>query len=372
MVTNTPLQSQKVAFFLSSLDGGGAERVMLNLAEGFVLAGHPVDLVLGKLQGPYINQIPKGVKVVNLDKSRLMTTVLQLSRYLKAADPSLLISALEDTNIVAILARKLAFSSAPLIVTVHNYLSHEAANAKQLKRRLVPYLLRYFYLAASAVVGVSTGVVSDLLSFGVPPQRVTAIYNPIVSDTLFAKAQERPQHPWFEVSDTPIILGVGRLTRQKDFSTLIYAFHQVHQSCPARLLILGEGEDRADLESLVRRLGLSTVVSMPGFMPNPYSFMANADLLVMSSAWEGFGNVIVESLALGTPVVSTDCESGPAEILDYGRYGRLVQVGDVDGMARAILATLRTTVDRASLKSRAMDFSLPVAVSKYKASVGMV
>jgi len=225
------------------------------------------------------------------------------------------------------------------------------------------------YPQAHNIVAVSQGVAEDLSTLiQLSPDRVTVIYNPVITPNLLEQALAPLTHPWFEREQPPVILGAGRLSLQKDFPTLLRAFALVRQHRPARLVILGEGEERANLERLAIELGIQNDVSMPGFVDNPFAFMAKASVFVLSSAWEGFGNVLVEALACGCPVVATDCRSGPREILDNGRYGRLVPVGDHEALAKAILETLDNPdfpADRQTRIQRAMEFSVDAAVDKY-------
>jgi glycosyltransferase involved in cell wall biosynthesis len=230
-------------------------------------------------------------------------------------------------------------------------------------------MMRRLYPKADRIVAVSQGVADDLISLlNLPHEKVTVIYNPIFTPELFEQAKQPANHPWFEQNRLPVILAVGRLTRQKDYPILFRAFSLVRQVRPAKLLILGEGEERANLERLAIELGIQNDVSMPGFVDNPFAFMAKASVFVLSSAWEGFGNVLVEALACGCPVVATDCRSGPREILDNGRYGRLVPVGDHEALAKAILETLDNPdfpANRQTRLQRAMEFSVDAAVDKY-------
>jgi len=330
---NTP----DLALFIPTLGGGGAERVMVNLARGFSEQGLKVDLVLAKAEGPYLSQVPSRVRVVDLKASRVLTSLPGLVRYLKRERPAALLSALDHANIVAIWARKIAGIPCRLVVSTHATLSKVIENASNARSRVMPLFIRWFYPWADAVVAVSQGVADDLVkTTWLPRELITVIYNPIVTPELLEKAKENVVHPWFKPGQPPVILSAGRLTKQKDFPTLIRAFALVRAKHPARLMILGEGEERSKLEALVRELGLENDVSMPGFVENPYAYMARAAVFVLSSAWEGFGNVLVEAMAVGTPVVSTDCPSGPAEILEGGKWGKLVPVGDVEKLAEAI------------------------------------
>lgn len=359
------MTNSKIAIFLSDLGGGGAEKVMLNLADGFINKNLAVDLVLVRKTGAYVSQINPRVNLVNLQGKSLIRSLPLLIRYLKQEQPSILLSALEDTNIVAIFAKWLANTATKVVVTVHNTLSQESIHAKNLKRKLVPYLIPWLYMLTDEVVAVSQGVAHDLIKLGLSTKKIAVIYNPVITSEIKTKLQQPLEHTWFLTHQTPVILGVGRFKQQKDFPTLIRAFYEVQKQIPAKLVILGEGEERSNLESLIDKLGIAEDVLLPGFVQNPYKYMKQADVVVLSSAWEGFGNVLVEAMATGTPVVSTDCPCGPAEILVDGKYGKLVSVGDIEGMAKAITETLQSNSDQEQLHSRAMEFSSQIAVSEY-------
>jgi glycosyltransferase involved in cell wall biosynthesis len=360
-------RSVDIAFFLMDLSGGGAEKVMLNLAEGFAAKGYSVDLILVQTKGEYLEQLSSKLKLVDLRCDRLIRSLPKLIKYLRVNQPKNIISALEDTNIIAISARLLSGIKSNLIVTVHNNLSKEADQSGQLKRRLVTYLLRWIYPYASAIVGVSNGVTQNLEELGIPSHLIHRIYNPIViPDLTHSQISLMPDKEWFEQKH-PVILGVGRLSIQKDFECLIRSFAKVRSyGINARLIILGEGEERAKLENCIDQLNLTQYVSLSGFVANPYIYMKQASLLVLSSAWEGFGNVLVEAMAVGTPVVSTHCKSGPDEILSQGIYGRLVEVGNVNSMAEAIQLTLLELPNRKLLEDRSIEFSLDNTLRQYE------
>ena len=356
----------KLAIFLMDLGGGGAERVMINLAHGFLDRGMEVDLVLVKAEGPYLSQLSPQIKVITFNCSRLIFSLPALIKYLRKIRPAVLMSALEDTNLLALWASRLANVPTQVVVTVHNNLSREAQNSEQLKRQLTPRLVQIFYPWADKIVAVSAGVAKDLIKLGLPLEKVHYIYNPIVTSGLKEKLQENLDHPWFLPGQPPVILGVGRLTKQKDFSTLMHAFSKVRHHKPVRLVLLGDGEEKTALETLAQSLGLAQEVSFLSFVANPYIYMSKASVVVLSSAWEGFGNVLVESMMTGTPVVSTDCESGPAEILADGKYGRLVSVGNTEEMAKAILDTFSNPPQREILEERANEFTLEKSISCYQ------
>ena len=354
-----------LAIFITYLDGGGVERVLVNLAHGFVAEGLSIDLVVVKAEGSFLSLMPPEVRVVNLGAKRLLLSIPGLVQYLQQNKPQALLSAMENINVVALLSRQLAGVSTRVVVSVHNTLSQESRKTTQLTKRVAPYLARWFYPWADAVVTVSQGAAQDLVDLGLSSECLRVIYNPVVTPELFQKALEPLEHPWFKPSSPPVILAVGRLEAQKDFPTLIRAFAKVRQQRPAKLMILGEGQDRPVLEALVQELGLELDVALPGFVYNPYGYMARAAVFVLSSLFEGLPTVLIEAMAGGTPVVSTDCKSGPAEILEQGKYGQLVPVGNINGMAEAIISTLEKPQEPVLLKQRAAEFSLEKAVSQY-------
>ncbi|MBW4560911.1 MAG: glycosyltransferase [Mojavia pulchra JT2-VF2] len=356
-----------IAFFLMDLGGGGAEKVMLTLADGFAEQGLKVDFVLVKVEGDYLSLISPKVRLVKLEGKRLITSLTLLVNYLKQEQPKILISALEDTNTIALLAKKLASVSTRVIVTVHNHISRSCQMSTQLKRRLTPLFVRWLYPWADAIVAVSEGVAEDAAQVsGLALEQIKVIHNPIYTSDLIEKYHQPVNHPWFLDKHHPVILGVGRLEKQKDFPTLIRAFALLRQQYPARLMILGQGKELPYLETLVKELNMEEDVAFPGFVANPYAYMAQAKLFVLSSSFEGFGNVLVEAMLAGTPVVSTDCESGPAEILENGKYGKLVAVGDVNGLAEAMINTLNNPPDSELLEQRGREFSLEANLAQYQ------
>lgn len=350
------MRSVDLAIFLPSLRGGGAERVMVNLARGFSERGLAVDLVLAKAEGPYLAQVPSEVRIVDLRARRVLLSLPGLVRYLRSQQPKALLSALNHANVVALSAQQLARVPARVVVSVHSTLSRAIDNSQDLRTRFMPLVVRSFYPWAHSVVAVSHGVAEDLVRItGIPKEKVTVIYNPVITPEVLAKAEEAINHPWFAPGQPPVVLGVGRLTAQKDFSTLIRAFALVRKERPARLLILGEGEERKKLEALVREMGLEHDVALPGFVENPYKYMKRAGVFVLSSRSEGLPTVLIEAAALGVPVVSTDCPSGPAEVLK-GNEKQLVPVGDAYALAQAILRSLEA------------PFSLGIDVRPYMVS----
>jgi glycosyltransferase involved in cell wall biosynthesis len=273
---------------------------------------------------------------------------------------------MDHVNLIALWGRRIASPATRLVISVQNVQSENARRAATKRERWVPWLARIFYPWADEIHAVSEGAADDLArSARLPRGRIRVIYNPVLTPELVGRAAEPAPHPWLRPGQPAVVLGAGRLTPQKDFPTLIRAFALARAEQPMRLIILGEGETREPLRALAADLGLAAEVDLPGFVDNPYAFMSRARVFVLSSAWEGFGLVLVEAMACGTPVVSTDCPAGPAEILMGGRLGRLVPVGDAGAMAEAIRATLAAPTPSDVLRRRADDFSLAKIGGEY-------
>lgn len=357
----------RVAFFIPYFREGGVESTTHRLAACFRDRGHRVDLLTFGHDSSHLRP-DSPFDVVDLDASRTLTSVPAVVSYLRDVRPDGLLATHYFANICAVVARSLARSDARLVLTERLSLSHVFDGNDSLKYRLFPTLIRLTYPLADARVAVSADAAQDLADLaGLPASAVRHIYNPTLVEEVYQAADEPLEHPWF-ADDDRVLLGVGRLTGQKDFQTLIEALAAMDRP-DVRLVILGEGPRRADLEGLIAELGLGDRVELPGYVENPYKYMARADLFVLSSRFEGMPNVLVEAAALGTPVVATECPTGPAELLEGGKYGRLVPVGDPQALARAIDKTLanlpaaRADVER--LQSKLEGFRPEVACERY-------
>jgi glycosyltransferase involved in cell wall biosynthesis len=359
------IASRKVSIFLQKLPGGGgAERMMLNLASGILEKGIDVDLVCGHVMPVSDFAFPPNVGLVNLGTGRTLVSVLPLAKYLRQEQPSALLSAMTHVNVAAVLAGLLAGRRTRVIVSERSTISQqpEYSLAARAARGLVPWV----YSRADGIVAVSRGTAEDLASYsGLPLDRIRVINNPAVTGKTRQLAEEPVDHPWFGPEQPPVILAVGRLSAEKDFATLIKAFAAVRQRQPARLVIMGDGRERQALEAIVAKLCLDGQVDFTGFKQNPHSYMARAAVLALTSKREGSPNVLVEAMACGTPVVATDCPSGPYDILEGGRLGRLVPVGDAEQLGAAILDTLNDPVPSECLRRRAEDFSVERSVESY-------
>ena len=358
-----------IAFYLRLLYGGGAERMMVNLMSEFVKRGIKVDLVMNTVAGPYLDQVDPRVRIVDLKTPRLLLGLPKLAGYLRREKPTALISGLHYTNEIALWAKQLSRVPTFLMVSERNTLSIHAQ--KRSTDRWSPLLSRLFYPLADQIVAVSQGVADDLSQVtGIPLSRIKVIYNPTITPELLEKSRKPLTHPWFEAGEPPVILGIGRLELQKDFPTLIRAFAQVREQQSCRLVILGSGKDRQMLQNLVKELKLEKDVAFLGFVDNPYAYLKKAAVFVLSSAWEGLPNVLIEAMALGTPVVATNCPSGPKEILADGKYGKLVPVGDVEQMAEAMISIL--SGDSPQVDSNWLQqFTVETAIEKYFHALGL-
>ncbi len=331
----------RIALLVPTLEVGGVERVFANLAAGLHRQGAEVDLVVGRAGGAMAVPSVEQIRLFDLQSDRMMRSVPRLASYIRAEDPDAIIAGMTHSTAAALLARSIARRKTRIIATEHNTMSRIVANTTGLKYRWMPLWSRWALTSVDAIVAVSAGVADDISGqTKIPRDRFRVIYNPVISDALHSAAGESVDHPWLQSGEPPVILSVGRLDKQKDYPMLVRAFHRVRQRRPARLIILGEGPDRVRIEQAITELGLAADVSLPGSESNPYRFMSRAAVFAFSSQWEGFGVALVEALALGMPVVSTDCPHGPAEILSNGKFGTLVPVGDHEAMAQALLTAL--------------------------------
>jgi len=332
----------RVALFVPTMSGGGAEKVMVDLTRGFFERRIDLDIVLVRKEGPYVNQLPPVVSLVNLRARHTSSGIFALIRYLRRHKPEVILSAMNYANVIVLVARALARMKTRIVVTEHSTFSFWIKDPPNLRTHLMlRTLMRITYPKADAIVAVSRGVADDLVhSIGIPREKIRVIYNPIRLDDILAKAKEPVDHPWFRSGEPAVILSVGRLHPHKDYPTLLRAFSLLRGKIKARLVILGEGKERPRLVSLAKELNIAEDVDMPGFVENPYKFMAMAKVFVLSSKIEGFPKVLQEAIACGCPVVATDCPSGPREIFEVTGVGRLVPVGDPDSMAKAILEAM--------------------------------
>jgi glycosyltransferase involved in cell wall biosynthesis len=395
---------RRLAFYLDNFEGGGVQKTTLTLAGALAARGHAVEVLVCRPSGALQDQLPPKVEVVALAEPSAWSARMRalqsdprhllpmlggivlaprpsptlgylgsLAAALAARRPYALYAATTHMNLEAVLARRLAGVDTRVIVSERN-----AIRGGQLQQGwaalFLPALVRRAYGQADAIVAVSDGVADGLAAWsGLPRARIATIYNPVVTDELIGRQNEPIDHPWFQPGAPPVVMSAGRLGAAKDFPTLIRAFARVRRARPARLVIFGQGKSEAKtakriaaLQALAAEHGVAADVALPGFVANPFAYMARAAAFALSSINEGLPGVLIQAMACGCPVVSTDCPSGPAEILAGGRYGRLVPPGDDEALAEAILATLAAPPAAASLRERAGFFSVERAVAQYE------
>jgi len=358
-------KSQKrIAILLPDLRIGGAERVKLLLAENFLKKGYAVDFVLMQERGELLDGLPDSSRVIDLRAARTRNAFLPLVRYIRKERPNAMIVAMWPLTIIGVLATRLSFRPVKLLLSDHNYLP-STPYGKGVSGLVMTITMRLLYPMADSVVAVSQGVKEAIVKLsGLRSVKINVIYNPIQLEHSPQARVDANIEAWWRQAELKLI-AIGSLKAQKDFDTLIRSFSKVSDVKDAKLLILGEGPERQALEKLVVELGLEDSIMLAGFKSDPYPYLEVADLFVSSSRYEGFGNVIVEALACGTPVIATDCKAGPSEILDGGKYGVLVPVGDPEALSKAIIDGTCNAPDQQILTNRAKMFSVERAAENY-------
>jgi glycosyltransferase involved in cell wall biosynthesis len=366
MATSAP----RIACFFSTSGHSGVDRAAKHLIPALARRGYRVDLLKVRRHGPHLDAIPDGVTVVDLGSRHTYACVPALVRYLRRERPAVMLSDKDRVNRTALLAgwiaRRLADVPTRLVFSSGTTISIDLATRGALERWVQRNSMGRLYPFADQVIVTSAGVADDMARYtGLARERIRVVPSPVVPASLFTEALARPDHPWLGRSDVPLILGAGELCGRKDFETLLRAFARVRAQCPCRLMILGQGRAHERLLALASELDVAEDVALPGFVPEPYTFMAHADLFAFTSRWEGLGFVIIEALAVGTPVVATDCPSGPREILQDGRIGHLVPVGDDAALAAAMLQTLDAPPPQALLRDAARPYEIEASTDAY-------
>ena len=362
-----PVPPLRIAFLLNNLNGGGAERVAVTVANELVDLGHNVTLILNHRQGPYLDDVSEKVRLLELGL-RMRSALQVLVRLLRREKFVTVLGVLDQANIALLLLKPFIAPTRVIITECNNPLAEGKAIHGQWLWQIIRALKPWLYSRADHAIAKSAGIKKILCDhFDCRMGQVSVIHNPVDTARIEHLALETPDHPWLREKSRPVLLAAGRLHEQKDYPTLLRAFALLRRSIPARLIILGEGKERPALEKMIYELGLDDCVNMPGFTANPYAFMAASDCYVMSSAWEGWPNALAEALASGTPVVSTDCASGPRQILENGKHGYLVPVNDAEALSSAILATLEKPGDAEIRRLRARQFTPRKAAEQYLA-----
>jgi len=359
----------KVRMLISFSGDGGVEKMAINLMQGMLELGREVEVLRIKSQGRFVKHIPAPVKVIQLPASHNYLNIPFLCKYLHKKRPGSILAFKERAIVSLAIAKRITGSKVKIIGRMGTTLTQslKERNRSPLYIFLRTFLLRWAMKQTHRIVAVSRGVKEDLLSMSPSlREKVLCIPNPTITRELFEMSLSPVEEEWFGPNrDIKVAVAMGRLTTQKDFQTLISAIYLVNKSIPLRLFIMGEGEKRAQLQEQINKLGLNQRIKLAGFISNPYPYIANADLFVLSSRWEGSPNALTEALALGTPVVSTDCKSGPREILQDGRLGPLVEVGEPSSLAEAILKVIRDPLPPQVLKKGVGDYYYLTSARKY-------
>ncbi|OWX98819.1 glycosyltransferase [Thioclava sp. IC9] len=360
----------RISILLPDLRGGGAERVMLDLAHEFARAGHQVEFVLMRAEGEFLFEAQRKFGIVDLASPRARNVPFALARYLRRRRPAALIVAMWPLTVIAPVAARLARFRGKVLISEHAILSQQYAPRGAIHRLALRGSTFIGYRLATTRIGVSRGTCSDMAVLSrMGSESFVPIHNPIrPSANPAPKELDTANVAWGATG--PRILSVGNLKPVKNHDLLLRAFAMLEHP-EARLMLLGRGQNEANLRALAQKLGVADKVIFAGFQPDPSPFYSTADLFVLSSDHEGFGNVIVEALSFGLPVVSTDCPSGPAEILENGQLGYLVPVGDAHALASAIDAALSAPANAEALKRRAADFAPEIAARKYLKLLGL-
>ncbi len=341
----TEFKKISVAYFYPIFRNAAMARFVKNITENIDHSKFEVSFVGLKIEESFMREIPKDVFVVNLGSLYVPTSLFKLVAYLRKERPDIFVAAFPHINVLAMMAKVMSGVGTKVVLTDHNHFFGLVRNARSLQRRffgmvILPHLMRIFYPLSDAVICASQGVAKSILEVVNIPDKVKVIYYPVAADKIQEWSKEPVGHPWFSDSNIPLVLAAGRLINQKDFPTLLRAFSLVVKAMPAHLAILGEGKDRGMLEELAKELGIYEHVAFLGFQRNPFRYMGKATVFVLSSIHEGFGNVLVEAMACGTPVISTDCKSGPREIIEPGKSGILVPVEDYEALSKAMIKVL--------------------------------
>jgi glycosyltransferase involved in cell wall biosynthesis len=359
---------------LASFSGeGGVERMVLNLVNAIAERGLHIDLLLIRTESRHLDEIHPSVNLVELGAEHTLTSLPPLVSYLKRVRPPCLLVAKDRAGRMAVIARALAGASGTrLALRLGTNLTAALSHRSPWRMRLRRLPIRMLYPRIDTIIAVSEGVRQDTLAVsGVDPARIKVVRNPVITQRMQQAAAEPAPHPWLGQTEMPVVLGVGRLTLQKDFHTLVCAFAKLRAQRPCRLIILGEGRRREPLTELARQLGVEQDLALPGFTSNPYAYMSRADLFVLSSRWEGSPNVLTEAMALGTPVVSTNCPSGPDELLDHGRIAPLVPMGDIQALAEAMASVLEKPQDGETLRQAVREYSAETSAQRYLEALGL-
>jgi len=370
--------NQRIAFFISSMEGGGAERVILNLVNYYAQQGYQVDLLLANSTGVYLNEVSSDVRIIDLKVKRFWHYFFPIASYLRKEKPEAILVATTILNLITLVASRMAFTRTKVVVSEHSDLVAFADIGLLRRANLLKSAIRFIYPLADNIVAVSNGVADSLVQFsGIKRSSIEVVYNGVMDENKIKLSKKSLNHPLFN-DDNQILIAVGRLQKGKGYSYLLEAFSKFLDQSPnpkkqLKLVVLGEGELRAELEAQMDELDIAEHCYFPGFVDNPFQYLANSDVFVLPSEFEGLPTVLIEALACGCSVISTDCPSGPDEILQSGKYGRLVPIKDSESLANSLLETLvkGDVCSKRQRQERGMYFSVDAAVENYSRVLGL-
>ncbi len=355
----------RISLFIPDFREGGAQKMMINLANELAKKSLGVDLVVACNTGSFDKLVDNEVNIIRLNCKRTLTSLFLLIKYIKSAKTDILISALYHANVICLFAKYMTKrTNTKFIVTERNYLSLRIANSTNVKDKILLPIIKRLYPKADLVIAISKGVMNDIVDIcNLDSEKISCIYNPVVTSDFEESIKATPEINFNK--DLPLIIASGRLVEQKDYPTMLKALALVIKQKPVNAMVLGKGHLEKELITLSQELGIDNNVIFKGFVDNPLSYMKQADIFLMTSAWEGFGNVLVEALYCGLSVVATDCKAGPAEILDDGKYGLLVPVGNEIAISDAILKVIDKPFDKDKQQKRALEFTARNITDKY-------
>ena len=365
------VDTNRIAFFLATSGHSGVDRIMKNLLPSIAKRGYTVDLLRIQGHGPTLDE-GHGVNVFQLGAKHVYTALSEVVGYLRHHHPIVMLSDKDRVNRTAVMAHQLANVQTRLALRNGTTVSIDLANRPLFDRTLQRFSMKHLYKKAATILMPSKDAADDFARLShIPRDVIQVVPSPVVSDHIYRQAKLPVEHPWLGEKTAPIIIGVGELGGRKDFSTLIRAFALIYKARRARLIILGKGRKKEQLQNLVSDLCISNAVDFPGFTPNPYRFMSRSDVFALTSRWEGMPLVLIEALALGIPVVATNCPSGPREILANGKYGPIVPVGDHRLLAKALETTLDFPLPSATLQQAVQEYSLEASTTAYLNAIGL-
>ncbi len=385
------VQNKKIAFFISSLRAGGGEKMMVDLANAFAGDGVNIDLVVMKSEGALGTQIDSGVNLVDLKVGRILGAIPKLVEYIKREKPLSIMALDEYSHLILLFAVRKSGETVRVVLRIGNMFEELFKRYTRFRDKfIIPFLIKRYYKRADMVVAVSEGVADSIQKITrIDRKKIMVIYNPKDLHKIRELGFEPTGHAWFDKKTLPVLLGVGRLREQKNFAFLLEVFAEVIKTTPSRLVILGVGREEMRLCGLVRGLGLQDSVSFPGYFANPYVFMSKADMFVSVSLWEGMPNSLIEAMISGLPIIASDCDSGPREVLapdtahnfrlkegvEYAKDGILCALNDKEAFKTGIIKLLNDMNLKANYieasNMRSLDFDMKQGLSRYKKALGL-